>query len=144
VRDYFAYYKVALGPAEFVTPTSSFNVDFGTGKIVKSFVAPDPTKALQLWVEQLNKYPFLATGIELPDPVPADLLLPFKDFVKKFDLTDMVQTISSLGVDLINQPTLYAMKLFGLDFVQTLQTGYVASAAHDNHLIYDAATAEYV
>lgn len=147
VRDYFAHYNVALGPASFTAPTASFNVDFRTGKIDQGFIAPDPSAALQAWVEQLNKYPFLASGIDLPDPVPADLLLPFSEFVNKYGLADLVQTITSLGqgyADLIDQPTLYAMKLLSVNLVQTLETGYVASAAHDNHLIYDAATAEYV
>jgi hypothetical protein len=147
VRDYFAHYKIALGPAGFAAPNSSFNVDFRTGKIVQDFVSPDPSAALQVWIEQLSKYPYLVAGINLPDPVPADLLLPFKDFVQKYDLADMVQLISVLGqgyADLIDQPTLYSMKLLGLDLVRTIETGYVASAAHDNHAIYDAATAEYV
>jgi hypothetical protein len=147
VRDYFAYYKVPIGPASITNPTSSFNVDFRTGKVVEGFVSSDPSAALQTWVEQLNKYPYLTAGINLPDPVPADLLLPFKDFVKKYDLADMVQLISNLGqgyADLIDQPTLYSMKSFGLDLVRSVETGFVASTAHDNHAIYDAATAEYV
>lgn len=144
VRDYFAHYQVPLGPAGFAPPTSSFNIDFRTGQIVKGFVPPDPSAALLAWVNQLSKYPFLAVGIDLPDPVPTDLLLPFRDFVKKYDLANLVQTISNLGqgyADIINQPTLYAMKLLSLDLVQTLQTGFIASAKHDNHAIYDAATA---
>jgi hypothetical protein len=59
----------------------------------------------------------------------------------------MVQLISVLGqgyADLIGQPTLYFMKLPNLDLVRTVETGYVASAAHDNHTIYDVATTEYV
>lgn len=147
VRDYFAHYNIALAPAGFAASNSTNYVDFRTGNVVDGYVPPDPTAALGAWVDQLNKYPFLATGINLPEPVPADLLLPFKDFVQKYDLAAMVQTISSLGqgyADLIDQPTLYAMKLLGLNLVETLQTGYIATAKHDNHAIYDAATTAYV
>jgi hypothetical protein len=147
VRDYFAYYKVALGPAEFAAPNTSYNVDFRTGKIVAGYVPPDPSTALGVWVEQLNKYPYLAAGIHLPDPVPEDLVIPFRDFVTKYNLSDMVQTISELGqgyADLIDQPTLYAMKLLSLNLVETVETGYVASEIHDNHALYDAATVEYI
>jgi hypothetical protein len=147
VRDYFAHYNVALESAGAGIPIADFNIDFRTGKIVDGFVPPDPTAALGIWVQQLNKHPYLAVGINLPDPVPQDLVTPFKDFVKTFGLDDLVQLFSTLDqgyADLLEQPTLYAMKSVGLDLVQTLETGFVATAAHDNHAIYDAATAEYV
>ena len=147
VRDYFSYYKVALGPAGFASANHSYNVDFRTGNIVEGYVSPDPTAALQIWLDQLNKHPYLAAGINLPDPVPEELVIPFKDFVEEFDLADMVNAISEVGqgfADLLDQPTLYAMKLLGVDLVRTLETGYIATAAHDNHAIYDAATVEYV
>ena len=44
----------------------------------------------------------------------------------------------------MDQPTLYSMKLLGPSIVRIIETGYVASATHGNHAIYDAATAEYV
>ena len=147
VRDYFAHYNIALAPAVFAASNSTNYVDFRTGNGVDGYVPPDPTAALGAWVDQLIKYPFLATGINLPEPVPADLLLPFRDFVQKYDLGAMVQIISTLGqgyADLIDQPTLYAMKLLGLNLVETLQTGYIATATHDNHAIYDAASTAYV
>lgn len=147
VRDYFAHYKVALGPAGFAAPNTSYNVDFRTGKIVDGYVPPDPSTALRVWLEQLNKYPYLTTGINLPDPVPEDLVIPFRDFVTKYNLSDMVQTISLLGqgyADLIDQPTLYAMKLLSRNLVETVETGFVASAKNDNQALYDAATVQYV
>lgn len=147
VRDYFAHYGVELGPATFAAPNMSYNVDFRTGKVVKGFVSPDPTASLKSYVQQLEKYPFLSSGINLPDPVPEDLLIPFKEFVHKFDLANMVQTICGLGqgyADLLDQPSLYALKGFGLDLVHdNTQSGYLATVTHDNHAIYDAAAIEY-
>lgn len=147
VQNYFAHYNVALAPVGFPTPNITEYVDFRTGEIVEGYTPVDPTAALGLWAAQLAKYPFLVTGINLPNPVPADLLLPFRDFVNKYNLGNLVQTILQLGqgyADLLDQPTLYAIKLFGPSLLQTLETGYIATAAQDNHLIYDAATAEYV
>lgn len=97
VRDYFAHYKVPMGPVGCAVPIKSFNIDFRTGKGVEGIVSPDPSTALKAWAEQLNKYLYLAAGINLQDPVPADLLLPFKDFVKKYELADLVQVISIVG-----------------------------------------------
>jgi hypothetical protein len=145
VRNYFEHYKVPLSSVEFAAPNSISSVDFRTGKIVPGFTAPDPTTALETWVNQLKKYPFLVTGLHLPDPVPADLIIPFKDFVKKHNLDAMVQTINRLGqgyANLLDQPTLYAMKLLSLELVATLETGFVATAAHDNHALYDAISTE--
>ncbi|KAK9234114.1 hypothetical protein V1525DRAFT_82989 [Lipomyces kononenkoae] len=145
VRNYFAHYNVALGPAITDTANTTVLADFRTGDVI-NFILPDPSAALVAWVTQLEKYPFLATGINLPDPVPADLLIPFKDFVQKYNLSDLVQTITELGqgyADLLEQPTLYAMKLLSIDLVQTLESGFIATAARDNHLIYDAATIEF-
>ncbi|RFU28348.1 hypothetical protein B7463_g8007, partial [Scytalidium lignicola] len=146
VRDYFPHYNVSLALAVTDFRSSTSNVDFRTGIVVDNFTTPDPTAAIATFATQLEKYPFLATGINLPDPVPDELLIPFKDFVQKYNLGDMVQTVMFLGqghADLLEQPTLYTMKLFSLDLIQTLATGFIATAAHDNHLIYDAATVEF-
>lgn len=144
VRDYFGYYNVALAPSVNDPSNSTFSVDFRTGKIVQNFIPSDPTAALEAWVAQLEKYPFLATGINPPDPVPADLLIPFKEFVQKYNVGGMVQLTAELGqgyADIIEQPTLYAMKLMSLDLIKNVEAGFIATAARDNHLIYDAATA---
>ncbi|KAH8812714.1 hypothetical protein F5884DRAFT_315590 [Xylogone sp. PMI_703] len=146
VRDYFAHYKVPLGPAITDPANTTYHVDFHTGEVLDNFVSPDPSAAIATWVTQLEKYPFLVNGINLPDPVPEELLIPWKDFIQKYDLGDLVQTVTGLGQghnDLLEQPTLYTMKLFSLDLVQSLQAGFVATVARDNHLIYDAATVEF-
>ena len=145
VQDYFSHFKIPLAYADFGTPNTTANVDFRTGQIVAGFVSENSTLALEAWVVQLQKYPFLAAGFNLPDPVPEDLLLSFNDFVQKYNLDGMVQLISQLDqgyADLLNRPTLYAMKSLGLDLVRTVQNGYITTARHDNYEIYDAATIE--
>lgn len=145
VRNYFGHFNIPLAPSTFASPTSTSNVDFRTGNIVAGYTPPNPATALQTWVGQLSKYPYLVTGINPPNPVPADLLLKFSDFVKKYNLGDLVPTITNLGqglADLLSQPTLYAVKALGINLVETLQTGFIATARHNNHEIYDAAATE--
>jgi phytoene dehydrogenase-like protein len=147
VQNYFAHYNIALATTGFPSPNTTEYIDFRTGEIVGGYTPANPIASLGLWAAQLAKYPFLVTGINPPYPVPADLLLPFRDFVNKYNLGDLVQTILQLGqgyADLLDQPTLYAIKLFGPSLLQTLETGYIATAVQDNHVLYDAATAEYV
>lgn len=147
VRDYFAYYNVELGPLAFPSPNITYNVDLRTGKIVDGYVPPDPSSAFGRWAQQLEIYTYLVTGLNVPDPVPEDLLLPFRDFVAKHDLGDLAQTILVYAqghADFMDQPTLYMIKLFGLDQVESLTTGYVSSAKMNNQALYDAAAAEYV
>jgi hypothetical protein len=94
VKNFFARFDVPLTKANSATPgvTSEF-VDFRTGKVVPGFSPSDPTAALGAYAAQAAKYPYLDAGFDLPDPVPADLLLPFGDFAVKFNLSAAVNTI---------------------------------------------------
>ncbi|KAH0565963.1 hypothetical protein GP486_000631 [Trichoglossum hirsutum] len=146
VQNYFDHYKIPLTGVALNGGGTTYNVDFTTGNDVVG-PPPDPTvaiAALAAYVAQLEKYPYLDTGYNLPDPVPEDLLIPFKDFVKKYDLAPMVP-FSQLGggyADIIEQPTLYTMKILGRDLARSVVEGFVTTAAHNNGALYEAATAE--
>ncbi|KAI9785128.1 MAG: hypothetical protein M1839_000766 [Geoglossum umbratile] len=146
VQDYFNHYRIPLVGVDLNAGGTVYNVDFTTGKEVAG-PPPDPTvaiAALAAYVVQLEKYPYLDTGYNLPDPVPEDLLIPFKDFVKKYNLAPMAP-FSQVGggyADIIEQPTLYTMKLLGRDLARSIVEGFVTTAAHDNGALYEAATAE--
>jgi hypothetical protein len=43
--------------------------------------------------------------------------------------------------ELVSTPTVYVMKYFGLSSLQGLETGFLASALHDNSLLYLSAQA---
>jgi hypothetical protein len=100
--------------------------------------------ALGAYAAQVFQYPYLDYGFDLPNPVPADLLLPFGDFVKKYSLDALVPFawIFAEGVgDILTIPTLYVMKAFGPNDILDLQTGFLTTALHDNSLLYSSAQA---
>ena len=147
VRSYFSRFNVPLKPigSGFGGITNKY-IDFRTGKIVASYTPPDPAAALAAYGVQLAKYPYLNEGFVLPDPVPADLLLPFGDFVKKYSIGDAVQTIFGYGQgtgDILNISTLYVAKVIGLDTLRCITTGaFLTAASGDNSEIYEKARAE--
>jgi hypothetical protein len=147
VNEYFARFNIPLVNVNVLASNPGLTtlfVDFTTGKQV-DFTPPDPTPAFIAYAAQLAKYPFLENGFDLPDPVPADLLLPFGDFVAKYDLHAMVMFVFAIGQgygDLLSQPTLYVMKLVGATVLRSLSEGFLATAHADNSEIYVKALAE--
>ena len=143
VRDWFDRFGVPLEKAVFDTPgMQSQYVDYRTGKPVTGYTPSDPSAAIAAYGAQLAKYPYLEAGFDLPNPVPPDLLLPFGDFVKKYQLDAAVGTIFNFGQglgDLLRQPTLYVMKNFGLDILRNLAVGFLTTARHNNSELYEKA-----
>ena len=120
VKDYFARFEIPLRSI----PTPTYNplenlsyVDYRTGQSVPEAGSQDPSAGLAAYAAQLAKYPYLEAGFDLPQPVPADLLLPFGDIVKKYALQGSIPSVFNYGQgigDLLALPTLYAFKLVGL------------------------------
>jgi hypothetical protein len=146
VRDYFARFDVPLVKASFdQAGQTSVYVDYRTGKVVPGYAPSDPSAALGAYAAQLSQYPYLEAGFDLPNPVPPDLLLPWGDFVKKYNLGAAVNTIFNFGQglgDILKQPTLYVMKNFGLDILRNLSVGFLTTERHDNSELYEKAQAE--
>ncbi|KAJ7025906.1 hypothetical protein C8F04DRAFT_126065 [Mycena alexandri] len=104
--------------------------------------------ALQGYLAQSTKYaPFLTNGFDLPDPVPEELLLPWGAFARKHSIEAFDYTVFSLAQgagNMLAQPALYVLKYFALYDVQMLagiKPGFLTTAAHNNHALYDAALA---
>lgn len=144
VKKYAARLNVTLAPA--ITPSGSpVYADFRTGTVNSTFSIANFTTGMMLYTAQLQKYPYVETGFDLPNPVPEDLLLPFGDFSIKYQLGEeflgfMFTFAQGIG-DLLSKPTLYVFKLFGLSIIENLSTGFLTTAARDNSLIYKAAQA---
>ena len=144
VRKWFARFGVPLYQFNFTIPgVTSEYVDFQTGEIA----TPKQGDLLGAWnafQTQVAKYPFLNTSLDsVPLPVPADLLLPFGQFIRKYNLQDAVPYLSLYGEgwgNFTTLPTLYAIKYFGPNFFNPVGSG--ALAAKDNSLIYEKATQE--
>jgi hypothetical protein len=156
VNDYFADLGVALGPlGGFGSPTKYAKLNggdaTGTTTVPSSVSWSNATAvglALEGYLAQNAKYaPFLTNGYELPDPVPEELLLPWGTFAQKhgieaFDFS--LFTFNQGSGNLLAQPTLYVLKYFALFDVQTLAglgPGFLTTAAHNNHALYEAALA---
>jgi hypothetical protein len=147
VRNFLARFDVPVAKASFDTPGMVTKyVDFRTGTEVTGYGPSDPSAGLAAYTAQLVKYPYLEQGYDLPDPVPADLLLRFGDFARKYGLdTAAVRLIFNLGQglgDFLNQPTLYVMKIFGLDLIRNLSVGFIHAAGNDNSELYRKALVE--
>ena len=146
VKNYFGRFDIPLTAADFSTPGQVTKyVDFRTGETVAGYAPANPSAALAAYGAQLEKYAYVETGFDLPNPVPADLLLPFGDFVTKYNLENIVGFLfnfaQGLG-NLLEQYTLYVFKNFGLGILQDLQTGFLTTARQDNSEIYEKALTE--
>jgi hypothetical protein len=95
---------------------------------------------LKILARELKKYPYLPGGFNLPDPVPADLLLPFGEFVTKYGIQAAVPLIfvfaHAVG-ELLKSPTLYVLRSFGLPQLESLSTNsFLTTKDHFNSEIY--------
>ncbi|KAF7166908.1 hypothetical protein CNMCM5623_000445 [Aspergillus felis] len=142
-RDFLAHFNISTTTVRFGNSDSA-RVDLRTGHNV-----PPPqgnvTDAMMRYVQQLLKYPYLAEGWNLPDPVPEDLLLPFGEFVKKHDLAPAVETLTLYvqGLkDWLPYPTVYIMKYFSLGVALGAQNGFLGTVDGNNGALYTAAREE--
>ncbi len=143
VRKYFGRYQIPLTKAGPVPGVRKY-YDSRTGKNLPAYLPPNPN--FTTYAAQLAKYPYLEAGFDLPDPVPEDLLLSFGNFVKKYNLRDFVNfaTVNiAQGVgDILKLPTIYIFKYISLSVLPNLQSGFLITARHNNHELYDKALAE--
>ncbi|KAL8856755.1 MAG: hypothetical protein Q9178_006713 [Gyalolechia marmorata] len=142
-KKYFGRFNISLTVANFDTPgVTTEPVDFRTGEIVKGYAPPNGTAAYRAYAVQLAKYPFLDLSLgNIPQPVPADLLLSFGDLIKKYSLQDAIPQFYSYGQgfgNILNLPALYAFKYFNVNNFQTALT----TTGSDNSKLYRKAQAE--
>ncbi|CRG91727.1 hypothetical protein PISL3812_08779 [Talaromyces islandicus] len=149
VKSFFGRYNLPLtnmsigisGAGDGLLP-----VDLRTGQHFNYSVLPSNdniTVAFEKYAAQLARFPFLTEpGIQLPDPVPEDLLLPFGKFVDKYDLQDMVQLIALQAQgfgNVLESTTLYVFKFFNEVVLQNLASSFLASATTNSHELYEKA-----
>lgn len=142
VRSYFDRFGVGL------TTLGGFggnttHVDFRTGRKV-DYNQPPPT-ALPTYHQLISQYGPIDTFLDLPDPVPHDLVAPFREFVAKYDVGSVVPLVFQYGQgigDILGLPALYAINTFGQGVVGNILGGtFLTTAAHNNSLLYERATA---
>ncbi|PQE15147.1 amine oxidase flavin-containing superfamily protein [Rutstroemia sp. NJR-2017a BVV2] len=144
VKSYTSRLNVTMARAPDGFPGPTIFADFRTGLINSTYSIANFSSGLEKYTEQLSKYPYVETGFNLPDPVPADLLLPFGDFAIKYDLgTEFIGFLFRFAQgpgDILAHPTLYIFKFFGLGMIKAASTDFLTTAANDNSLIYEHAT----
>ncbi|KAI0021950.1 FAD/NAD(P)-binding domain-containing protein [Xylariomycetidae sp. FL0641] len=147
VEDYFGRFDIPLMNLSDEGSSTTY-ADFSTGQVV-NYTAPSNEAfgaALTKYEEQLNKYPALAESFNLTYPVASDsdLLLPFGDFIAKYDLGDLVPLVfvENQGyAPLLEIPTLYMFKYLSRTEIIQLRDGTQTTAAHDIQSLYRAAAA---
>lgn len=112
---------------------------------MKDFKPPNATAfgaALQRYGEQLAKYPSLQKSFNTTYPISPDLLLPFGEFVTKYNLDAMMPTvfIECQGyAPILNLTTIYMIKYLNAGLLNNLQHGFLTTANHDTASLYQAA-----
>lgn len=126
-RSFFERMGVPVGPMARNALVSQY-ADFTTGLAV-NFTPPanaDRTDALRRLLNITAPYEDLFLpgywNFPSPDKIPADLLLPFGEFVSKYDLhaaVNQVFQVTGMGVgDMANALTLYVLGAFGQPMIR--------------------------
>ncbi|KAJ5032339.1 uncharacterized protein L3040_008946 [Drepanopeziza brunnea f. sp. 'multigermtubi'] len=90
----------------------------------------------------LAVYPWIDNGYLVPDPVPADLLLPFGELAKKFSFEPLLPIIAQFNWfigDVATIPALYGIKCFGPGLVQSFFAKFIIPTSTDAEDLYRAA-----
>ncbi|KAL4886191.1 hypothetical protein BJY04DRAFT_213724 [Aspergillus karnatakaensis] len=144
-RRFFAHFNIPIGRQIFSrNPVGSQRLDFRNGQRV-----PPPggnlTEAMMRYVGVLSQYPYLDGGWDLPYPVPEDLLIPFRDFIEKYDLGPAVETLTLYVqgfANILNYPTVYILKYFNFNVVRGSLEGFLRPISQANVDLYNVARRE--
>jgi hypothetical protein len=147
VKNFYARFDLPLANVSFGLSGAGgglIPVDFRTGKLLNISALPSAVAgAFAKYSAQLARFPFLTEpGIQLPDPVPDDLLLPFGQFAEKFGVQDIVQLIAleAEGFGNVTEATtLYIFKFFNQIVLDNLASHFLTSATTNNHELYEKA-----
>ena len=121
--------------------------DLAAGTVIPAsavaYLAGNVTEGFLRYQAQLEKYPWLRIGWHLPSPLPTDLLLPWGDFVQKYNISAISSIVSGIvgsPGNLLAQPTLYVAKNYGmLQLMAALKGLSVTERDDNNQRLYDSA-----
>ncbi|KAI2466201.1 FAD/NAD(P)-binding domain-containing protein [Annulohypoxylon bovei var. microspora] len=140
VQKWFSRFDIPV--VEYVQPgVGDKYVDFSTGKELANGTLPNPDFGAYLAV--LAKFPYLQDFSQLPDPIPADLLLTFGEFVEKYSLQSVAYIIAQFATsngNVFEQPALYILKVADIPYIQGMINGQVlAPATYDAQSVFEKA-----
>ncbi|KAJ4390936.1 hypothetical protein N0V93_004535 [Gnomoniopsis smithogilvyi] len=152
VKAYFARFglNTTISPVGMTNGVTQVAADFNTGKLLTNLSIPTDTaaigSALATYATIAASYSsYLSDGFNLPDDVPEDLLMPFGDFVVKYNISAGLPTIFSInqGIgNILDLPTIYTFQYLPLETLIYLQNGFIVPADGKMTTLYDAAAAE--
>ncbi|PKS09627.1 hypothetical protein jhhlp_004246 [Lomentospora prolificans] len=145
---FFERFNVTTGtPAR--VPLTSVYADFSTGLNVTDFVAPANDarlEALTRFLEAVAPYEDMILpgywNFPASEDIPEDLLIPFGEFAKKYDLDaampQMFQVPGPGVPDWTEAPTLHVIQVFGAPMARALsgQLAGFAPTSHNNTELY--------
>lgn len=149
VTSYFAYLDVQLAKFTSYAPNQTLlYADLATASDIPAAKIPSTgnfTEGLLRYQKKLAEYPYLDNGFDLPSPVPKDLLIPWGDFLKKYDLSSISEAVYGIvggPGNILAQPTLYVVKNYNQAQIQSaLQGSALTEAYGDNQALYNSALA---
>ncbi|TLD19982.1 hypothetical protein PspLS_09358 [Pyricularia sp. CBS 133598] len=149
-RAFFARHGIDVAPPTRLLNITTKYVDFTTGQDVP-FVLPSSdasSVAMRKYKEVAEKYEHLMVpgyfNWPSPQDIPGDLLMPFRDFVDKYQIQDAVPTIWRItGVgsgDISDLLTMHVMQAFGAPMARALllEQQQLVVASGRNQDLYDA------
>ncbi|KAF2501410.1 FAD dependent oxidoreductase family protein [Lophium mytilinum] len=138
VESFLKRLDIAYGPSE-STEGTTVRANLDTGQRVLNYTSPNALDALTRYGEVAAKYSELEHGYYLPEPVPEDLLMPFGQFIEKYNVSGVIHVVYRSYGDILHQPTLYVMKYFGANAIYNLFNGFIGTKSQNNSEIYDKA-----
>ncbi|KAI1393303.1 FAD/NAD(P)-binding domain-containing protein [Hypoxylon trugodes] len=142
-RAFFARLNITPGQGTFPNNKTPLYIDFNDGAPILGYSVPTIGDD---YIRELHKYPYIENGIELPDPVPEDLLLSWEKYLEKFNLSDeAIATYSRPAVagDLTKMLALYVFNnLNTVQLEEELNGKAIANANGDFAELYRNALKE--
>lgn len=139
-RDYFSQLGVEIGPYVGYFPNGSTKyVDFTNGNVLSAPAPGNATAASEIYLKQMQSYGdlFSTPGYFLPDPIPSDLLLPWGEWLKKYNATAMAYDVFYVQAgNALQQLTLNIMKYFS---ILEYSTDRLYTVNRGNQIIYNTA-----
>ena len=139
-RNYLASLDIETATYEGYYPgAKTVYLDETTGQVLPAAAPGNETEASQIYYEQMKSYGdlFSAPGFFLPDPVPADLLLPWGEWLQKYNATAFAYQVFYVQAgNALQQLTLYIMKYYNLS---GFTTNAITTAKTGNQIIYNTA-----
>ncbi|KAF9889691.1 hypothetical protein FE257_006997 [Aspergillus nanangensis] len=152
-KGFFDRFNIPLGNASVVTVTTDY-IDFTTGQVVQYDLPPfeDQMAAMAKFLAIVEPWETLMQPgydhFPLPSAIPADLLLPYGEFITKHGLEAAIPLIyptTGLGLgNMARETTMFVLQAFGASMARAFvgkQAQFVPASGRNQDL-YDAIAAD--